>query len=118
MKQAERDIDQLELILIYCARMDSALDCFGENWDAFAANTVFQDSCSCSLIQIGEAVNRLSEGFKCAHPEQPWHRIYGMRNHLVHGYDSSDMEIVWDAIKTYLPPLRAFCQEQIERAAR
>lgn len=110
MRQAERDNDQLGVILKYCDRIDIAIKRFGRSFDTFSRDIPYQDSCSLCLIQIGEAVNRLSEGFRQAHPEIEWRRIYGMRCHLVHGYEMFDAEIAWDAIENYIPPLRAFCE--------
>ena len=113
MKQDERDFEQLHAIVRYCERMELAQERFGDSFEEFTQVIPFQDSCSLCLIQIGEAVNRLSEDFRNAHPEIDWSRIYGMRCHLVHGYEMFDAEIVWDAIQTYIPPLRAFCEERI-----
>lgn len=112
MRQAERDIDQLFVIRRYCDRLEEALTRFGASYEAFAADTVFQDCWSLCIIQIGEAVHRLSDGFVLAHPEIDWNRIYGMRCHLVHGYEMFDAEIVWDAVEHCIPPLRAFCEQQ------
>ena len=113
MNRNERDIDQLHVIVRYCDRLDAAIAQFGDSYERFEENTVFQDSCSLCIIQIGEAVNRLSDDFVSAHPEIEWSRIYGMRCHLVHGYEMFDAEIVWDAIKRCIPPLRAFCDQQL-----
>ena len=113
MKQAERDMDQLHVILRYCRRIDEAIARFSPSFEVFEADTVFQDSCSLCLIQIGEAVNRLSNEYVSAHPEIEWSRIYRMRCHLVHGYEMFDAEIVWDAIERCIPPLRSFCEQHI-----
>ena len=112
MKQDERDLGQLAVILSYCERLDEALKRFGYDYDVFSEDTVFQDSCSLCIIQIGEAVNRLSKAFTESHPEIDWHRIYSMRCLLVHGYGMFDAEIVWDAIQHCIPPLREFCEQQ------
>lgn len=111
MKQAERDNEQLGVMLRYCERLDMAKERFGLDFDSFACDVVFQDSCSLCIIQIGEAVHRLSDDFKLAHPEIEWRCIYGMRCHLMHGYEMFDAEIAWDAIENCIPPLRAFCTE-------
>ncbi|MBK1816367.1 DUF86 domain-containing protein [Luteolibacter yonseiensis] len=37
-------------------------------------------------------------------PDLP--RIVGLRNRLIHGYDSVDPELVWDVTKNKIPPLR------------
>ena len=111
MRQAERDEEQLKVIFRYCCRADSILERFESSYESFLVDEVFQDSCSLCLIQIGEAVNRLSEEFKLTHPEIPWSRIYGMRCHLVHGYDAFDSEIVWDALANEVPTVKAFCKK-------
>ena len=36
-------------------------------------------------------------------PELP--RIVGLRNRIIHGYDSVDDEIVWDVVQTKITPL-------------
>lgn len=114
MRQAERDNDQLGVILRYCGRLDTALERFGRTYEAFAGDIPFQDSCSLCLIQIGEATNRLSDDFKRSHPEIDWQRIYGMRCHLVHGYEMFDAEIAWDAIEKNIPPLHEFCETHFD----
>lgn len=110
MRQCDRDNEQLGVILRYCDRLDAALARFGFDYKIFADDVPFQDSCSLCLIQIGEAVARLSDEFKRRHPEIEWRRIYGMRCHLAHGYEMFDAEIVWDAIESGIPPLREFCE--------
>ena len=31
--------------------------------------------------------------------------VIGMRNRLVHGYDSVDLDVLWDTVELDLPPL-------------
>lgn len=112
MDQNERDNDQLGIIIRYCNRLDSSMAHFGNSFKAFSESEPYQDSCSLCLIQIGEAVNRLSNEFRDNHPQIEWSKIYGMRCHLVHGYDMFDAEIAWDAIENYIPTLCEFCKER------
>lgn len=112
MNVEERDNDQLGIILRYCERLEAAQARFGGSFEAFSQDDIYQDSCALCLIQIGEAVNRLSEGFRRTHPSIEWKLIYGMRCHLVHGYEMFDTEIAWDAITKEIPPLREFCEER------
>ncbi len=56
---------------------------------------------------IGVAAKGLSEEFRSAHPEIPWHNIAQMRDRLIHGYWSIDLEIVWAVVERDLPPLKA-----------
>ena len=57
-----------------------------------------QSSVLYQIIIIGEAVNRLSETFKNAHPDIPHAKIKGMRNRITHEYKDVDLKIVWDAV--------------------
>lgn len=112
MRRDERDNDQLGIIVRYCERLALSLDRFGDSYERFKEDVPFQDSCSLCLIQIGEAVGRLSDEFKAQFPQIEWHRIYGMRCHLAHGYEMFDAEIAWDAIKNEVPALESFCRER------
>ena len=57
------------------------------------------------LLVIGEAVKRLSEEFRTAHPEVPWKLIAGTRDKLIHHYDVVDLEEVWSMVTSDLPLL-------------
>lgn len=60
------------------------------------------------LVEIvGEAASRVSDARRSLHPEIPWAEIRGMRNRIVHGYDSINFRILWDVITLDLPPLIA-----------
>lgn len=54
---------------------------------------------------IGEAANRVSREECSGHPEIPWSQIIGMRNRLIHGYDSVDFDILWEIVTGDLPAL-------------
>jgi len=41
------------------------------------------------------------------HPDIPWPEIVGLRNRLIHGYDSVDFDILWHIVSDDLPPLIA-----------
>lgn len=58
------------------------------------------------LMILGEAVKRLSSGFRSHHPAVPWSLIAGMRDHLIHAYDTVDFEEVWNTIRRDIPALR------------
>jgi uncharacterized protein with HEPN domain len=36
-----------------------------------------------------------------------FHRVIGLRNRLIHGYDNVDDEILWDIVQSKLAPLKA-----------
>ena len=58
------------------------------------------------LIEIvGEAGAKVSSSTQLKYPSIPWPQIIGMRNRLIHGYDSVDLDVLWDTIEVDLPPL-------------
>jgi uncharacterized protein with HEPN domain len=60
------------------------------------------------LIEIvGEAAARVSPESQTRYPLIPWRQVVGMRNRLVHGYDSVDLDVLWDTIEDDFPPLIA-----------
>ncbi len=57
------------------------------------------------LELIGEAASQVPRHIRANHPDIPWSLIVGMRNHLIHGYDFIDPDIIWDTIANNLPRL-------------
>ena len=81
---------------------------------AFAAELTFQqfeqsplhrNAILKSVEIIGEAASRLNDDTKDAHPEIEWHKIIGMRHHLVHGYFNVNNARVWQVLQKDLPVL-------------
>jgi uncharacterized protein with HEPN domain len=54
---------------------------------------------------IGEAAARVPPEEREQHPEIPWGDVIGMRNKLIHGYDTVDLGILWDTVTNELPGL-------------
>ena len=48
---------------------------------------------------IGEAVKRLSEGFKQKYPDIPWKDIAGFRDVLAHDYTAVNALTVWETLE-------------------
>ena len=70
-----------------------------------------------SLEVIGEAVKRIPDEIKSNYAEIEWKAIAGMRDKLIHDYFGVDYDIVWDAVKNKIPPLKQRIQEILDRAA-
>ena len=54
---------------------------------------------------IGEAASRTPVDERTQHANIPWSQIVGLRNRLIHGYDSVDFEILWQIVNHDLPNL-------------
>lgn len=78
------------------------------SFDDYSGNLMLRSAVERQFEILGEALNRASESYPASLsslPDVP--RIVGMRNRIIHGYDSVDDEIVWDAIQHHIPPLLA-----------
>lgn len=56
---------------------------------------------------VGEAAYQTSDETRKEYPQIPWQNIIGMRHHLIHGYGSVDLDIVWEIVDHNLPDLIA-----------
>jgi uncharacterized protein with HEPN domain len=79
----------------------------GMTKSAFLDDLKTQSAVLHQLMVMGEAVKRLSQGFRASHPDIPWSLISGMRDHLIHGYDIVDLDEVWKTATKDAPDLLA-----------
>ncbi len=97
--------DTIENLIDWNKNIDSADDFYASpgGMQLLAAN--------CTLITaIGEGINRINrlapEFLNTYFPDIPWVDIIGMRNRIAHGYFELDADIVLDAVKNGIPPLK------------
>lgn len=76
----------------------------------FLADERTQSAILHQLLIIGEAVKRLSSDFRLGHPEIRWTPMAGMRDILIHAYDTVDLDEVWRTVTADIPPLIANLQ--------
>ena len=67
-----------------------------------------------ALEIVGEATKRLPMTLRDQYPDIPWKQMAGMRDRIIHGYDTVDLEIVWDVVKQDVPQIKP----QIEQILR
>jgi len=78
-----------------------------EGETAFMADRKTQDAVIRNLEIIGEAANKLSPELRSSQPDIPWVDIIGMRNRLIHGYLTVNLDIVWSTVHEVLPGFKA-----------
>lgn len=98
--------------LLACQAMQRAT--IGVTFEQYAQNEEKQAAIERWLILIGEALNQASVMDPNLRDQIPALRqIVGMRNRLVHAYDQTDQEIVWDVIWNKVPTLRVALEQML-----
>ena len=54
---------------------------------------------------VGEAASGISADARSKRTGIPWAEIVGLRNRLIHGYDSVDLDVIWSIVERDLPTL-------------
>ena len=67
-----------------------------------------------NILQIGELVGHLDESFLTQYSEMPWGDMRGMRNRVVHGYDTIDINEVWITATKDITPLLNYCNQLLQ----
>ncbi len=57
------------------------------------------------MLAQARAAGRVPGEERGLHPGIPWPEIVGLRNRLIHGYDSVDFDILRQIVTGDLPPL-------------
>ena len=70
-----------------------------------------------SLEIVGEAARHVSNEFKALHPSVPWRQVMGMRNNIVHGYMTTEDELVWRTAVEHAPRLLRQLEEILGSAS-
>ena len=80
----------------------------------FSLNDDIKEVVCFNLFQIGELANGLSVEFIKEYNKIPWKQIIGMRNRIVHGYDTINLEIVWNTAIESIPELKSYCNKILD----
>lgn len=92
------DIQQaVDLILEFSA---------GMSFDDFEKDVKTQFAVIRCFEIIGEATKRLPDDLLQEYPHIPWKAMAGMRDRLVHGYDSINIPLIWRTIKSDIISLK------------
>jgi len=80
----------------------------GKEFTVYEADHLLRSGVERQLEIIGEALGRAAHEDETVAWRIPELRgIVGLRNRLIHGYDTVDDEVVWDIVQGKLPALRA-----------
>lgn len=76
----------------------------------FLADRRTQQAVIYNIAVIGEAATQVMKddaALPDRYPDVPWMSMRGMRNRLMHGYFTVDLDLVWRTVTTALPVLAA-----------
>lgn len=77
----------------------------GMDFASFQADPKTIDGVLWNFTVIGEAARSVPHRIREKYPEVPWVEMRGMRNFVIHEYAEVSPHIVWDTIRSDLPPL-------------
>jgi len=75
-------------------------------FDNYTKNSLLKRAIERNLEIIGEAINRLLKD-NPSFPIENAKKIIGLRNQIIHGYDSVSDENIWGIIMIHLPKLKS-----------
>ncbi len=84
--------------------------------EAFMGDPMRQDAVMRRLEIIGEATKQLSREVTADRPEIPWRRVAGLRDRLIHGYASVDLDTVWEVTVRDLPAFKGAIATMLEES--
>lgn len=114
MKQPKGECtNELREVLTFCSYIADRIDRYGITEESIGSNPDHADLLLMPLCQIGEVVQRSRDVLQQSYPDIEWHKISGMRNVIVHGYTQVDASIVYAAVTSDIPRLKAFCEEKL-----
>jgi len=111
----EKVLKYLYDIKIAIGEIDSFFENQPRNYDNYRQNSLLKRAIERNLEIIGEAMNRIlkeSPGFNIENSK----KIIGLRNQIIHGYDSVSDESIWGIVNVHLPKLKTEIDLLIGRA--
>ena len=107
----ERTRKILLAIIKHCNIIEDTKKYFGDDYKKFEENSIYQNAILTPVTQIGELVKRLSKEFREQYNEIQWRNIAGMRDIVVHSYETIDKLILWNVADTEIEKIKAFCKK-------
>ena len=103
----DRNIGYIVHILKHCNKILDKTNILTK--EEYQNNEDYCDLICFHLLQIGELVKHLDSSFVLAHNQIPWGDIARTRDKIAHGYESIEVEKVWDIATIDVPVLMNYC---------
>jgi len=74
-------------------------------YESFVADEKTVDAVLRNFEVMGEAAKNVPPDVRQEYEEMPWTEMAGMRDKLIHGYATVDLEIIWTTVETEIPKI-------------
>lgn len=95
---------------IYCLHIRDAIASIQQYTSkgkrVFMKNEQVQDAVLYNLAIIGEAVKKIPKTIRSQYDWMQWKKVVGTRNVVIHEYDSTSLQIIWNIVEKDLPLLK------------
>jgi len=103
----QHDIGILFLIIDHSKRIIEKTN--GLTYEEFNNDRDIKELSAFHILQIGELAKKLSDDFISNYNVVPWKKIKGMRDRIVHSYETISFTRVWDVAINHIPELLNYC---------
>ena len=110
----ERTKKIIQTIIKHCNIIEETEEHFGIDYSDFENNNIYQNAILTPVTQIGELVKKLPDEFRNKYNEIPWRNIAGMRDIVVHSYETIDKVILWNVATVEIKKVKEFCKKVLE----
>lgn len=120
MKQLERDLDLISVILEDVSVMQRRIERFCVTEETFVNDEsedglLAYDAVMSPVYRIAEDALHLSDALQSEYPDYPWRDIRGFRNFVAHGYREVDKRIAWKVVESSIPELAVILHDFADR---
>jgi uncharacterized protein with HEPN domain len=102
----EKQLKYLFDIKLAIEDIDSYFETEPRNFENYGKNSLLKRAIERNLEIIGEAINRILKEDP-SFPIENAKKIIGLRNQIIHGYDSISDENIWGIVTIHLPKLKS-----------
>lgn len=86
----------------------------GVEFEEFVRNPEKQDAVEWNVSVMGEAAKQLDSELRTAYDHIPWDDMARMRDRIVHGYFSIDLEILWRTVTERIPEAKRHIRRMLD----
>jgi uncharacterized protein with HEPN domain len=98
-----------EPVVAVCQMLDHAREAWEMVQGRSRADLEVDRMLNLALVRLmevaGEAAKRVPEAFHSRYPDVPWRRAAGLRDVLIHDYETVYFDTLRETIQNYVPPL-------------